>query len=161
MPLEGRCCDSPSTSAELVASQTSWSPLRKESVRHHTHSTEYHSCQPLSGVNLSSESVNLYFPYAGWCLSLFFCWWQRHFEFQPVCVAVEERSNVGQNTHVRLQISFLMRFLSLLHQASQCAFGDCVCRLFIRPFFNLFAQFKTTKSDENYVSLYPFSIPPK
>ena len=30
-------------------------------------------------------------------------------------------------------------------------------RLFIRQFFSLFAQFKTTKSHENYVFLYPFS----
>ena len=48
-----------------------------------------HSCQPLLGVNLSPEFVNLYFPYAGWGL-LFFRWWQRHFEFQPAHVAVEE-----------------------------------------------------------------------
>ena len=39
------------------------------------------SCQPLLGVNLSPEFVNLYFPYAGWGL-LYFCWWQRHFEFR-------------------------------------------------------------------------------
>ena len=32
-----------------------------------------------------------------------------------------------------------------------------VCRLFIQQFFSLFAQFKTTKSHENYVFLYPFS----
>ena len=47
------------------------SPEEMERVRHHTHSTEYHSCQPLSGVNLSPESANLYFPQAGWCLSFF------------------------------------------------------------------------------------------
>ena len=27
-----------------------------------------HSCQPLFGVNLSPEFVNLCFPYAGWAL---------------------------------------------------------------------------------------------
>ena len=40
-----------------------------------------HCCQPLSGVNLSPEFVNLYFPYAGRGL-LLFCWWQQCFEFQ-------------------------------------------------------------------------------
>ena len=39
-----------------------------------------HSCQPLLGVNLSPEFVNLYFPYACQGL-LFFHWWRRHFEF--------------------------------------------------------------------------------
>ena len=63
-----------------------------------------HSCQPILGVNLSPEFVNLYFPYAGRGL-LFFCWWQRHFEFQPAHVAVGGRSNVVRNTHTRLQIS--------------------------------------------------------
>ena len=52
-----------------------------------------HSCQPLLGVNLSPEFVNLYFPYAGQGL-LFFRWWQWHFEFQLACVAMEGRSNV-------------------------------------------------------------------
>ena len=33
-----------------------------------------------------------------------------------------------------------------------------MCRLLVQQFFNLFAQFKTTtKSQENYVFLYPFS----
>ena len=73
-----------------------------------------HSCQPILGVNLSPELVNLYFPYAGQGL-LFFCWWQQHFEFQPARVAVEGRSNVVRNTHARLQISLPTRFLSLLH----------------------------------------------
>ena len=51
-----------------------------------------------------------------------------------------------------------MRFLSLLHQASQYAFNDGMCQLLVRLFFSLFAQFKTTtKSHENYVFLYPFS----
>ena len=40
-----------------------------------------HSCQPLLGVNLSPEFVNLYFPNAGQGL-LLFCWWQQCFEFQ-------------------------------------------------------------------------------
>ena len=113
-----------------------------------------HSCQPLLGVNLSPEFVNLYFPYA--CQGLFcFCWWQWHFEFQPACVALERRSNVVLNMHAQLQISLSLRFLSLLPKASQCAFGDVVCWLLIRQFFNLFAQFKT--SHKNYVFLYPFS----
>ena len=64
---------------------------------------------------------------------------------------VEGRSNVVLNMHARLQISLPTRFLSLLHKASQCAFGDGMCRLLIRQFFSLFAQFKTTtKSHENY-----------
>ena len=75
---------------------------------------EIHSCQPLLGVNLSPESVNLYFPYADWGL-LFFCWYQQHFEFQLAHVAVEGRSNVVLNMHAQLQISLLMRFLSILH----------------------------------------------
>ena len=73
----------------------------------------HRSCQPLLGVNLSPEFVNLYFPYAGQGL-LFFCWWQRHFEFQPAHVAAEGRSNVVQNSHARLQISLPARLLSLL-----------------------------------------------
>ena len=51
-----------------------------------------HSCQPLLGVNLSPEFVNLYFPYAGRGLLLFFCWWQLHFEFQLACVAKYTRT---------------------------------------------------------------------
>ena len=73
-----------------------------------------HSRQPQLGVNRSPEFVNLYFPYAGWGL-LFFRWYQRHFEFQSACVAVEGRSNVVLNMHAQLQISLLMRFLSILH----------------------------------------------
>ena len=88
----------------------------------HTH-VHMHNCQPLLGVNLSLEFVNLYFPYAGWGL-LFFHWYQRHFEFQMAHVAVEGRSNVVLNMHAQLQISLLMRFLSILHKASQCAFGN-------------------------------------
>ena len=57
-----------------------------------------YSCQPLLGVNLSPAFVNLYFLYAGRGLLLFH-WWQRHFDFQPVHVAVEGRSNVVRNTH--------------------------------------------------------------
>ena len=71
-------------------------------------------------------------------------------------MAVEGRSSVVLNTHAQLQIS-LLRFLNLLYKASQCAFGDSKCRLLIQQFFSLFAQFKTTKSHENYVFLYPFS----
>ena len=82
------------------------------------------------GVNLSPEFVNLYFPYAGWG-PLFFCWYQQHFEFQSAHVTVEGRSNVVLNIHVQLQISLLTRFLSLLHEASQCEFGDGVHRLLI------------------------------
>ena len=73
-----------------------------------------HSCQPLLGVNLSPEFVNLYFPYAGQGL-LLFRWWQWRFEFQLVRVAVEGKSSDVQSIHAQLKISFLMRFLSLLH----------------------------------------------
>ena len=38
----------------------------------------HQSCQPLMGVNLSPEFVNLYIPHAGQGL-LFFCRWQWHF----------------------------------------------------------------------------------
>ena len=51
----------------------------------------------------------------------FFHLWQRHFEFQLACVAMEGSSSVVRNTHARLQrvqISFPTRFLSLLHLAS-------------------------------------------
>ena len=35
---------------------------------------------------------------------------------------------------------------------------NCLCQLLVQPFFNLFAQFKTTtKSHKKYVFLYPFS----
>ena len=73
-----------------------------------------HGCQPLLGVNLSPEFVNLYFPYAG-CGILFFHWYQQHFEFQSARVAVEGRRTVVLNMHAQLQISLLMRFLSILH----------------------------------------------
>ena len=116
-----------------------------------------HSCQPLLRVNLSPEFVNLYFPYVGQGL-LLFRWWQQRFEFQLACVAVEGKSSDVQNTHAQLKISLLMRFLSLLLQASQCASGNGVCRLLVQQFFSLFAQFyTTTKSHETYVFLYPFS----
>ena len=118
---------------------------------------KFQRCQPLLGVNLSPEFVNVYFHYASSGL-LYFRWWQRHFEFQPAHVAMEGRSNVCEIPHVRLQISLLTIFLSLLHEASQCAFGNGMCRLLVQQFFNIFAWFKTTtKSRENYVSLYPFS----
>ena len=71
-------------------------------------------CVCVFGVNLSPEFVNLYFPYASWVL-LFFRWHQQHFEFHLAHVAVEGRSNVVLNMHAQLQISLLMRFLSLLH----------------------------------------------
>ena len=73
-----------------------------------------HSCQPLLGVNLSPEFVNLYFPHAGQGLLLFH-WWQRHFEFQQARVAVGGKCSDVQNTHAQLKILFVMRFLSLLH----------------------------------------------
>ena len=85
---------------------------------------QMHSCQPLLGVNRSPQFVNLYFPYAGWGL-LILHWYQQHFEFQSACAAVEGRSNVVLNMHAQLQISLLMRFLSLSAQ-----------------FFNLFASLK-------------------
>ena len=73
-------------------------------------------------------------------------------------MAVEGRSNVVLNMHARLQISLLMRFLSLLHKFNQCAFGDGMCQRLVQQFFSLFAQFKMpTKSLENDVFLYPFS----
>ena len=115
-----------------------------------------HSCQPLLGVNLSPEFLNLYFPYAGQGL-LFFCWWQRHFEFRPVRVAVEGRNNVGQNTCARLQISLLMRFIALGQSA--CIWRGRI-RLLLRQFFNLFARFKTKQNlIKNLVFLYPSCFP--
>ena len=82
----------------------------------------------------------------------------RVFWIPTACVAIEGRSNVVLNMHAQLQVSLPMRFLSLLHEASQRAFGDGIHWLLIWQFFNHFAQFKTTtKSHENYVFLYPFS----
>ena len=73
-------------------------------------------------------------------------------------MAVEGRSNVVLNMHAQLQISLLTRFLSLMHEASQCAFGNGMRWLLVQQFFSLLAQFKTTtKSHENYVFLYSFS----
>ena len=63
--------------------------------------TNFHSCRPLSGVNLSTEFVNLYFSYTGQGLCC--CWWQRHFEFQQAHVVVEGRSSIAWNTHAQLQ----------------------------------------------------------
>ena len=40
-------------------------------VAQQSEQVELHSCQPLSGVNLSPELVNLYFPYAGWVFCFF------------------------------------------------------------------------------------------
>ena len=70
-----------------------------------------HSCQPILGVNLSPEFVNLHFSYEGRGL-LFFCWWQQHFEFQLACVAVEGRSNLVQNTHAYLKSYFQWDFVA-------------------------------------------------
>ena len=124
--------------------------------------TRRHSCQPLLGlgVNLSPEFVNLYFPYAGRAFYfLFFYWWPRHVEFQPAHVAMEGRSNVVLNMHAWLQILLPTRFLAYCTRpVTECAFGGGMCRLLVRQFFSLFAQFKTTtKSHENYVFLYQFS----
>ena len=69
----------------------------------------------------------------------FFRWYQRHFEFQSARVAVEGRNNVVLNMHAQLQISLLKRFPSLVHEASQCEFGDGVHRLlvFLYPFSSM------------------------
>ena len=95
---------------------------------------------------------------AGWGL-LFFRWYQQHFEFQMAHVAMEGRSNVVLNMHAWLQILLPTRFLAYCTRpVTECAFGGGMCRLLVRQFFSLFAQFKTTtKSHENYVFLYQFS----
>ena len=48
-----------------------WTPYQSLffSLTLNTHSS--HRCQPLLGVNLSPEFVNLYFPYVGWALLFF------------------------------------------------------------------------------------------
>ena len=76
--------------------------------------------------------MNLYFPYAGWGL-LFFRWYQWHFEFQLAHVAVEGKNNVVLNMRAQLQfqISLLMRFLSILHEASQYTLGDGIHQLLV------------------------------
>ena len=78
------------------------------------------SCQPLSGVNLSPESLmqaGVFCFFAGGSGILDSNWhvWQS---------GKDMRSNVVWNTHVQLQISLPTIFLSLLHWASQCVFGD-------------------------------------
>ena len=86
----------------------------------------------------------------------FFRWWQQHFEFQPVRVAVEGRSNAVQNTHVRLLWRDFLAYCTSpvsVHLVMVCV--GCSFRFFF--YFNLFAQFETTKSHENSVFLYPFS----
>ena len=66
-----------------------------------------HSCQTLLGVNLSSEFVNLYFPYAGQGLFLLLS-----FSFFAGGRGILNSNwHVWQNTHARLHISLLMRFL--------------------------------------------------
>ena len=89
--------------------------------------------------------VSSFFIYNVYYISIIkkLCLQQRHFEFQPAPVVVEGRSNVVLNMHVRLQISLLMRFLSLLHKSSQCAFGNGMCYvLLIQQFFKVFASLK-------------------
>ena len=119
-----------------------------------------HICQPLLGVNLSSEFVNLYFHYAGWVFCLFTGgsgilnsnWhvWQWKEEAMLCKIHTHDFKSLFQQD--------FLAYTRLLHSASQCAFGDGMCHLLIQQFFNLFAQFKTTtKSHENYVFLYPFS----
>ena len=105
-----------SPGSPYLLSHSSWAVMPDKTTR---------SCQPLLGVNLSPEFVNLYFPYADWGL-LLFRWWQRHFEFQLAHVAVEGRSNVVLNIHAWLQISLPVRLLSLctrpvsVHLAMAC-----------------------------------------
>ena len=65
------------TTRAILATTLLFSPSRTH-THTHTHTCAHacthtcHSCQPLLGVNLSPEFVNLYFPYAGQVLSFFF-----------------------------------------------------------------------------------------
>ena len=118
---------------------------------------EIHSCQPLLGVNLSPEFVNLYFPYAGWGL-LFFAGGGGILNSSWHVWRWKQEAMLCEIHMCDFKSHFQQDFFSLVHLASQCAFGDGVCRLLVWQCFNLFAQFKTTtKSHENYVFLYPFS----
>ena len=65
------------------------------------------------GVNLSPEFVNLYFPYAGW--GLVFSLVPEAFRIPIGTCGSGRKNNVVLNMHAQLQISLLMRFLSLLH----------------------------------------------
>ena len=65
-----------------------------------------HGCQPLLGVNLRPEFVNMYFPDSGQGLTCF-CSYQRHSEFQSAHVAMEGRSSVVLNMHAQLQMTNL------------------------------------------------------
>ena len=109
-----------------------------------------HSCQPLLGVTLNPEFVNLQFPYAGQGLWLF-RWWQHHFEFQLAHVAVEGRSNVVLNTRAQLQISLPMRLLSLctrpgsVHLAMLMACVSCL--------FNSFSVFLLSLKQQNLMKI--------
>ena len=134
------------------------SPEEMERVRHHTHSTEYHSCQPLSGVNLSPESANLYFPQAGWCLSFFAGgsgilnsnWHMWPWKGEAMVCEIHMRD---------FKSHFQQDFLAYcIRPVSEHVAMACVSSMLVQWFFSLFAQFKTTtKSHENYVFLYPFS----
>ena len=63
--------------------------------------------------------------------------------------------------HVRDFESHFLRVVRdfLAYCQSVCIWRWCVSdvSVFVQQFFNLFAQFKTTKFHESYVFLYPFS----
>ena len=122
--------------------------MKSQKVKLRPHSL--HKVIALNPFNLSTEFVNLYFTYAGQGLVFFFFrWWQKRFEFQLACVAVEGRSNVVINMHAQLQISLPMRFLSLLHQSCHCAFGSGVCRLLTQQF----QSFASLKQQQNFMKI--------
>ena len=54
-----------------VGSEVFDTPATRTHLVYDTTNTDCHSCQPLLGVNLSPEFVNLYFPYADQCLLFF------------------------------------------------------------------------------------------
>ena len=104
----------------------------------HTH----HSCQPLLGVNLSPEFVHQYFPYAGQILFflffLFFLLVAAAFWIPTGTCGSGRKKQCAKYICATSDLTS-REILSLLHWASQCAFGDGVCWLHIQQFFNLFA----------------------
>ena len=117
--------------------------------------------EPLLGVNLSPEFVNLYFPYAGWGL-LFFSLVPAAF-WIPIgtCGSGRKKQCCAKYIYIymnNLKSHFWWDFLAYCTRPASVnlvmAFTGCS----FNSFSIFFAQFKTTtKFHENYVFLYPFS----
>ena len=117
-----------------------------------------HSCQPLLGVNLSPEFVNLYFPYASQGLFFFFFTGGSSILNSDQHVWRRKEEAMLCKIHMRdFKPHFWSDFLAYctrpvsVHLAMVCV----SCSFDSFSIFSL--SFKTTKFHENYVFLYPFS----